>query len=219
MESTGKVCLILELGSPPSPHHPVAELGRGPRSPGPASPLASHPWYSTQRSFCPAPSPTGGWALHPPSLTLGLGCFFPGAAVGLSLWDAGLWVTLATGAWGCGLEVDPIMGHFRHVCLGTGDPVCHGLACTQQNMQPCSLLGTCCFMASTVEMQDWCMCGIGCAGTWRQGFTSGILHCRFSALHSQAITAWRLLPALLITNHRDKVRAVWWVGGRCVLVG
>lgn len=54
------------------------------------------------------------------------------------------------------------MGHFRHVCLGTGDPVCHGLACTQQNMQPCSLLGTCCFMASTVEMQDWCMCGIGC---------------------------------------------------------
>lgn len=94
-------------------------------------PPPPHPWYGTQRGFCPAPSPTGGWALHsPPSLPPGLGCFFPGAVVGPSLCNTGLRVASATGAWGCRLGVDPITGPFWDVCPGTGTyPAKRTVAC------------------------------------------------------------------------------------------
>lgn len=98
-----------------------------------------------------------------------------------------------------------IMAPFWDVCPGFGDSFCHGPAHTQQSMRLCVP------RPGMVEMQN----GYGLGGRCS---TPGILHGCSSPLHSQAITAWQLTLALLITNHRDKVGAMQQEWGS-VLVG
>lgn len=159
-------------------------------SPRPAFP--SLVWHSKGLLSSSEPHRWVG-ASFPPSLTLGLGCFFPGAVVGPSLCDAGLWVASATGAWGCRLGVNPITGPFWDVCPGAGDPACQG-------------------PARMMEMQNqrvpcWCTHGTGCrVGMQVPGIGVSPQGCSIAApLHC---TAGLLLSVLLITNHGDKVGAV-----------
>lgn len=47
-------------------------------------PIPSHPWYDTQRYFCPPESPQMGECFIP-SASPHLGCFFPVGTIGWSL--------------------------------------------------------------------------------------------------------------------------------------
>lgn len=191
--------------------------------------LPFHLLYCAQRGFCPALRPTGGWALHSaptphPRLTPGLACFFPGAAVGLSLCDAGLEVPLATGAWGCRLGSTPSRDPFGMFAQRPAIS-CHGLSCTQQNtwlpftgyMPVSGKHGGNAKCAALVHA--WHRVQGQGVGTWHQGFNPGMLHRSISPLHSQAVTAQQQLLVMLITDHRDEVRAVcgggiWACGGK-----